>query len=138
MKIQITKNDRTSLFNTKQVPDIILGPGNNWEPGTSIIDDFPFSPVPDSVLEVIENHINEGNLTHGKIDGYTWQIVKAHPKQKLFIKYMPKQAAQKSYYIQILNNIDFDDQYDIQNLIKAVKAVLALLRSLKINKSEKV
>ena len=138
MKIQITKNNRTSLFNTKQVPDIILGPGNNWAPGTSIIDDFPFSPVPDSVLEVIENHINEGNLTHGKIDGYTWQIVKAHPKQKLFIKYMPKQAAQKSYYLQIWNNIDFDDQYDIQNLIKAVEAVLALLRSLKINKSEKV
>ena len=138
MKIQITKNNQTYIFNTKQVPDIILGPGNNWEPGTSIIDDFPFSPVPDWVLEVIEGHMNEGNLTHGKIDGYTWKIVKAHPKQNLFIKYMPKQAAQKSYYIQILNNIDFDDQYDIQNLIKAVKAVLALLRSLKINKSEKV
>lgn len=138
MKIQITKNNRTYIFNTKQVPDLILGPGNNWAPGISIIDDFPFSPVLDSVLEVIENHINEGNLTHGKIDGYTWQIVKAHPKYDLFIKYMPKQAAQKSYYLQIWNNIDFDDQYDIQNLIKALEAVLALLRSLKINKKDKV
>ena len=108
MTIQIAKKNRTYIFNTNHVPNIILGPGNNWAPGTKLIDDFPFSPVPDSVLEVIENHINEGNLTHGKIDGYTWQIVKAHPKQKEKIRVLKSKInywsrAHADAYTELLN-----------------------------------
>ena len=106
-------------YRLNKVPDKVFQ-GGDWSSGYEIADDADLNY---SVIEIIESHINEGQMLWGKVDDLTWFILPhaiSHKHDPIY-EYMPKSDGAKDYYFNMLQCLDGDDYADFINQKEALR-----------------